>query len=147
MIQRSNGERSGRRVEEMFRLDSIVRGHHVYKMVWTPVLEEILTAIPEPENNHDRHAACVKKGREIVVTYRASCRRRCGTFDAWRRADLGSEWKEKVRKWARSPLCIEVHWVQKFTGSNASLCFFHTRTLFSSTPCIRAAALSECCEE
>ena len=47
-------------VEEMFCLDSIVRGHHAYKMVWTPFLGEILTAIPEPENNHDRHAVCVK---------------------------------------------------------------------------------------
>ena len=53
-------------VDEMFCLDSIVRGHHVYKTVWTPFLGEILTAIPEPENNHDRHAVCVKKGREIV---------------------------------------------------------------------------------
>ena len=49
-------------VEEMFCLDSIVRGHHVYKTVWSPFLGEILTAIPEPENN----AVCVKKGRKIV---------------------------------------------------------------------------------
>ena len=53
-------------VEEMFCLDSIVRGHHVYKMVWTSWLGEILTVIPELENNHDRHAVCVKKEREIV---------------------------------------------------------------------------------
>ena len=53
-------------VEEMFCLDSIVRGHHVYKTVWSPSLREILTAIPEPENNHNRHTVCVKKGREIV---------------------------------------------------------------------------------
>ena len=53
-------------VDEMFCLDSIVRGQHVYKTVWTPFLGEILTAISEPENNHDRHAVCVEKGKEIV---------------------------------------------------------------------------------
>ena len=54
-------------VEEMFCLDSIVRGHHVYKTVWSPFLGEILTAIPEPENNAVCvNAVCVKKGRKIV---------------------------------------------------------------------------------
>ena len=30
------------------------------------IFGEILTATPEPKNNHDRHAACVKKDGEIV---------------------------------------------------------------------------------
>ena len=63
---RRSDEAMASQVEEMFCLDSTVRGHHVYKTVWTPFLGEILTAIPESENNHDRHAVCVKKGREIV---------------------------------------------------------------------------------
>ena len=50
-------------VDEMFCLDSIVRGHHVYKTVWTPFLGEILTGISEPENNHDRHAVCEERER------------------------------------------------------------------------------------
>ena len=53
-------------VEKMFCLDSVVYGHHVYKTVWTPFLGEILTAIPEPENSHNRHAVCIKKGTKIV---------------------------------------------------------------------------------
>jgi hypothetical protein len=39
---------------------------HVYKTVCTPFLGEILTTIPEPENNHNRHAVCIKKGTKIV---------------------------------------------------------------------------------
>ena len=53
-------------VEKMFCLDSVVYRHHIYKTVWTPFLGEILTTIPEPENNHDRHAVCIKKGTKIV---------------------------------------------------------------------------------
>ena len=53
---------------EMFRLDSVVRGHHVYKTVWTPFFGEILTAVPEPGNSHDSCAVCLKKGREIELS-------------------------------------------------------------------------------
>jgi hypothetical protein len=53
-------------VEKMFCLDSVVYGHHVYKTVCTPFLEEVLTAIPKPENNHDRHTVCVKEGTKII---------------------------------------------------------------------------------
>ena len=76
-------------VEEMLCLDSIVRMHHVYKTVWTSWLGEILTVIPEPENNHDRHAVCVKKGREIVGHVPCELSRDgVALFYAWRTADL-----------------------------------------------------------
>ena len=80
-------------VEEMFCLDSVVHEHHVYKMIWTPFLGEILTSISEPESNHNRHAVCGHIPHELF--------------------------------------------------SSASLCFFHPRILFSSTPCNRATALLE----
>ena len=42
-----------RQVDEAFCFASIVRRQHIYKMVWTPFLGEILIATPEPKNNHN----------------------------------------------------------------------------------------------
>ena len=102
----ADDEAMASQVEEASCLFSVVRGHHVYKAVWTPFLGEILTAIAEPGNNHDRHAVCEERGRN-----RRSCTMRAvadgvALFDAWRTTDLWSEWKEKVREWTGSPLCI-----------------------------------------
>ena len=36
-----------------------MRGHHVYKAVWTPFVGEILDTRREDENSHDRHAVAV----------------------------------------------------------------------------------------
>ena len=47
-------------------VESVVRGHHIYKKVWTPTLGEILKVFPEPCNKHDRYAVCVKKEDAIV---------------------------------------------------------------------------------
>ena len=35
---------------------SVVKGHHVYKAVWTPFLGEELSVQPEDHNDHDEHA-------------------------------------------------------------------------------------------
>ena len=55
-------------------VQSIVRGHHVYKLVWTPVTGEELTVLPEENNIDDSHAVAVIKEEEIVghiaVSYR-----------------------------------------------------------------------------
>ena len=72
-----NGHNSGRgqskRAQWRARwLDSVVRGHHVYKMEWTQFLGKILTAIKEPENNHERHAVCEERERKrLSLTARA----------------------------------------------------------------------------
>ena len=47
-------------------VESVVRGHHVYKSLWTPVLDETLTVLPEENNIHDRHSVTVMKDNEIV---------------------------------------------------------------------------------
>ena len=53
-------------VEDSIRVESVVRGHHVYKEIWTPELGEVLTVCKEPDNIHDRHAVCVMKDGAIV---------------------------------------------------------------------------------
>ena len=40
-------------------VDRVVRGHHVYKSIWTPVLGEELSVEPENGNEHDRYAMSV----------------------------------------------------------------------------------------
>ena len=44
---------------ESFMFDSGVRGHHVYKRVWIPVLEEKLRIVIEKDNNHDARVVAV----------------------------------------------------------------------------------------
>ena len=46
---------------------SFITGHHVYKEVWSPVLGEDLTCLPEPENSHDKYAIQVLKNKIVVV--------------------------------------------------------------------------------
>ena len=49
-----------------FVLNSVVRGHHVYKCIWTPSVGEKLPLVTEVGNLHDKYAVCIKKDGEIV---------------------------------------------------------------------------------
>ena len=46
--------------------ESVIRGHHIYKAVWTPVVGEVLVLEQEIGNSHDLFATTVKKGTTIV---------------------------------------------------------------------------------
>ncbi len=47
-------------------LDSVVRGHHVYKWIWTPTIGEQLQLRPEEDNESDLRAVTVLKHGVIV---------------------------------------------------------------------------------
>ena len=47
-------------------LEGVVRGHHIYRTIWTSTVGEILVVRQEPGKDHDRHAVCIKRGAEIV---------------------------------------------------------------------------------
>ena len=49
-----------------FILESVVRGHHVYKEVWTPLVGEELDLEREHGNSYDHCATTVKKGAVVV---------------------------------------------------------------------------------
>ena len=49
-----------------FTLESVVRGHHVYKRIWTPVVGQELQVAVEENNTHDSRAVAVRKGRTVV---------------------------------------------------------------------------------
>ena len=40
---------------------SVIRGHHIYKDIWSPYIGEHLTLQREDSNTHDRHAVCLMK--------------------------------------------------------------------------------------
>ena len=47
-------------------LDGVIRGHHIYKSIWTPVVGDILCVNEETSNEHDDFAVCVRKEGTIV---------------------------------------------------------------------------------
>ena len=38
-----------------------IRGHHIYKSIWQPIVGEQLTLEREDGNSHDRHAVSVMR--------------------------------------------------------------------------------------
>ena len=45
---------------------SVIRGHHIYKCVWSPTLGEIMFVDRKHGNTHDRHALCLLEGGSII---------------------------------------------------------------------------------
>ena len=60
---------ASRVVYAMFEIQSCVRGHHVYKDIWTPFVGETLSCEREEDNTADPYAVAVKKkfGRRMPV--------------------------------------------------------------------------------
>ena len=53
-------------VTRNFEMVSCVKGYHVYKTLWNPLIGEFLSCDREPENPMDKYALCVKKENKIV---------------------------------------------------------------------------------
>ena len=51
---------------EEFTIDSVVRGHHVYKSIWTPRVGEVLPTEVEDDNDEDVYAIAVLRGSVVV---------------------------------------------------------------------------------
>ena len=51
---------------EEFSHNSVVRGHHIYKSIWTPYIGEVLPAAVEDGNEEDQYAVAVCKGGIVV---------------------------------------------------------------------------------
>ena len=47
-------------------LESVVRGHHVYKRIWTPLVGEQLVLKYEEDNNNDSKVVAVLKNDVVV---------------------------------------------------------------------------------
>lgn len=47
-------------------LETFIKGHHIYKNIWTPQLDELLEVSTESDNPVDKFAVAVKKNQNIV---------------------------------------------------------------------------------
>ena len=45
----------------VYKKESVIRGHHVYKKCWTPVTGEVLPVEREENNQHDQYAVAVTR--------------------------------------------------------------------------------------
>ena len=50
----------------VYETESVVRGHHIYKSVWTPYNGEVLTVEPETGNEHDQYAVAILNNDNVV---------------------------------------------------------------------------------
>ena len=48
------------------QFESYVTGHHVYKGIWSPFIEEEMLCEVEPDNIHDKYAIKVLKDNTVV---------------------------------------------------------------------------------
>ena len=47
-------------------LESVIRGHHIYKHIWRPLVWEVLTLEREEGKNHDKFAVSLLKNATVV---------------------------------------------------------------------------------
>ena len=56
-------------VTESVKTMSYVKGYHVYKALWTPVITECLLSQREPDNPEDKYTVCLKKKKKKNWTF------------------------------------------------------------------------------
>ena len=63
-----------------FKFDSVIRGHHASKHLWTPVVEETLDVQLEPSNPYDSSAVAVLKDGAVIGHVPREVRRHFNQF-------------------------------------------------------------------
>ena len=53
-------------MEFTFQFESVIRGHHVFKSVWTPYIGETLPLNIEEGNSHDPNAVAIMRYTAVV---------------------------------------------------------------------------------
>ena len=53
-------------VLKRFEIDTYVKGHHVYKDIWTPETGESLDGQIEPDKPVEKYAVCIRKSGKVV---------------------------------------------------------------------------------
>ena len=61
-------------------INYVVRGHHIYKDIWTPVIGEELTCRKEFGNIHDLHAVAIIRGGNVVGHVPCTISMPCSVF-------------------------------------------------------------------
>ena len=94
---------------ELFTLESVVRGHHIYKRVWSPMLGEKLQIEIEEDNRNDARAVAIQKRGKVV--------------DHSPRETAKIVWY-LLRRGSRK---VQDNWKKNRTGGSLRLPFFRTR--------------------
>ena len=53
-------------ITRCYSMDSVIRGHHVYKQIWQPSIGEELETVAEESNPNDSFAVAVTKESRVV---------------------------------------------------------------------------------
>ena len=93
--------------------ESVIRGHHVFKNIWTPRLGEVLLVSQEAGNTHDRHAVALLKADRTVVGHVP--REFSRVF--WHFLNRGGKMSCEVTGRRKHGKGLEVPCVYKFLGS------------------------------
>lgn len=96
--------------------ESVVRGHHLYKTVWTPVIGELLPLRAEDDNEHDDHAVAVVKAGDVV----GHVPRAISTV-AWLFLKRGGNTTCRITEKRKVGVGLEVLCVYTFSGSIKAL--------------------------
>ena len=57
---------------DSYEKTSMIRGHHIYKSVWTPIIEEQLVLEAQDDNEYSKYAIGVMKNGCVVKHVRCS---------------------------------------------------------------------------
>ena len=67
-----------------FLNESVIRGHHVYKYIWTPGVNKALSVEKEPRNLHDNFALSMVKDEPYANARSQHSTRLWRSFENWR---------------------------------------------------------------
>ena len=109
--------------------ESVIRGHHVFKVVWTPRVGEILRIGKEAGNTHDRRAVAVLKADGTIVGHVPREFSRVFWYFLSHGGKISCEVTAK-RKYGKG---LEVPCVYKFLGSEKMI--LKLKAIMQEKPC------------
>ena len=109
--------------------ESVIHGHHVFKVVWTPRVGEILRIGKEAGNTHDRRAVAVLKADRTIVGHVPREFSRVFWYFLSHGGKISCEVTAK-RKYGKG---LEVPCVYKFLGSEKMI--LKLKAIMQEKPC------------